>query len=386
MNSQNQNSPGLPIQRRTFIRRAATIAGGTAIFGALAHRSYAAGQPTLVNSIRSLSNPYHATWNQGGAAFAKSVGAEYVTLVTEGNSEKGIADIRAIIQKTGGNMVLNVDPNDAPDARPIVDDCMKAGVYLVTQWTRPADLHPWDRNPYYVCYITFDNLKYGEATADALIKAIGGSGGIVALGGILSSDAETGRRAGLEKALAANPNVKLLDFQVANWKSTEAYTIVSAWLTRFGDQIKGIWCANDDMANGALEALRAEGLAGKVLVTGIDGIKLAVEAVRAGEMVATVSWDPYWQGSMGLSIGYGAKTGKFDPAKEPKNIASSTERACWLPKTMWRSTTRLTWSRNQKSISMITGVEPPDKSDKLKSICGCTRLRYGSIASCTCAS
>jgi ribose transport system substrate-binding protein len=93
---------------------------------------------------------------------------------------------------------------------------------------------------------------------NALIKAIGGSGGIVALGGILSSDAETGRRAGLEKALAANPNVKLLDFQVANWKSTEAYTIVSAWLTRFGDQIKGIWCANDDMANGALEALRAE--------------------------------------------------------------------------------------------------------------------------------
>ena len=72
------------------------------------------------------------------------------------------------------------------------------------------------------------------------------------------------------------------------------------------------------MANGALEALRAEGLAGKVLVTGIDGIKLAIEGVRAGEMVATVSWDPYWQGSMGLSIGYGAKTGKFDPAKEPK--------------------------------------------------------------------
>ncbi len=318
MNSNNPNSPGLPIQRRTFIRRAATIASGTALFGAFARRSGAAEAPTLVNSIRSLSNPYHATWNQGGAAFAKSIGAEYVTLVTEGNSEKGIADIRAIIQKTGGNMVLNVDPNDAPDGRPIVDACLKSGVYVTTQWTRPADLHPWDCNPYYVSYITFDNLKYGEATADALIKAIGGAGGIVALGGILSSDAETGRRAGLEKALAANPNVKLLDFQVANWKSTEAYTIVSAWITRFGDQIKGVWCANDDMATGALEALRAEGLAGKVLVTGIDGIKLAIEGVRAGEIVATVSWDPYWQGSMGLSIAYGAKIGKFDPAKEPR--------------------------------------------------------------------
>jgi ribose transport system substrate-binding protein len=122
----------------------------------------------------------------------------------------------------------------------------------------------------------------------------------------------------LEKALAANPNVKLLDFQVANWKSTDAFNIVSAWLTRFGGDIKGIWAANDDMAVGSLEALRAEKLAGKVLVTGIDGIKTAVEAVRAGEFAATVSWDPYWQGSMGLSIAYAAKTGKIDPAKEPK--------------------------------------------------------------------
>ncbi len=314
----NQNSLGLRVQRRTFIRQSATFAAGTVVFGALTRKSYAAGSPTLVNSIRSLSNPYHASWNQGGAAFAKSVGADYVTLVTEGDSEKGIADIRAMIEKTGGNMVLNVDPNDAPDARPIVDACLKGGVYLTTQWTRPPDLHPWDCNPYYVCHISFDNLKYGEATADALINAIGGSGGIVAVGGIIASSAATDRRAGLEKALAANPNVKLLDFQVANWKSTEAYPIVSAWLTRFGDQIKGIWCANDDMATGAIEALRAENLAGKILVTGIDGIKLAVEAIRSGESVATVSWDPYWQGSMGLSIAYGAKTGKFDPAKEPK--------------------------------------------------------------------
>jgi len=81
----------------------------------------AANPPTLVTSIRSLSNPYHAVWKQGADAFAKSIGQEAVTLVSEGNSERGIADIRAMIAKTGGNMVLNVDPNDTPDARPIVE-------------------------------------------------------------------------------------------------------------------------------------------------------------------------------------------------------------------------------------------------------------------------
>src|ERR1700761_1987848 len=91
-------------------------------------------KPTLVTSIRSLSNPYHAVWKQGAEAFAKSVGAEHVTLVSEGNSEKGIADIRAMLAKTGGKMVLNSDPNDTPDARPIAESCFKAGAYVVPQW------------------------------------------------------------------------------------------------------------------------------------------------------------------------------------------------------------------------------------------------------------
>jgi ribose transport system substrate-binding protein len=306
------------IVRRDLLRGAALLGGVGALTTLRAGRAAAAGKPTLVNSIRSLSNPYHATWNLGGAAFAKSVGCDYVTLVTEGDSEKGIADIQAILTKTGGNMVLNVDPNDAPDARPIVDACVKAGAYLVTQWNKPADLHPWDHNPDYVSYISFDGVRYGEETARLLFQAIGGSGGIVALGGILSNTPAIERKAGLQKALQANPNVKLLDFQVADWQSSKAYDTVSAWLTRFGDDIKGIWAANDDMGVGALEALRAEQLAGKVPVTGIDGIKTAVEAVRAGEFAGTVSWDPYWQGSMGLSIAYHAKMGTFDVAKEPR--------------------------------------------------------------------
>ena len=56
----------------------------------------------------------------------------------------------------------------------------------------------------------------------------------------------------------------------------------------------------------------ADGRAGKVPVTGIDGIELAVEAIMKGEMAGTVAWDPFWQGGMGLSIGYAVKTGKFD--------------------------------------------------------------------------
>ena len=54
------------MHRRTFIRRTAAFAGATAVMSIVPRKAFAAGTPTMVNSIRSLSNPYHATWNQGG--------------------------------------------------------------------------------------------------------------------------------------------------------------------------------------------------------------------------------------------------------------------------------------------------------------------------------
>ncbi len=301
------------------LSRRALIKGGAAGVAALAMPAVLRAQagPTLVTSIRSLSNPYHAVWKQGAEAFAQSIGLEHVTLVSEGNSEKGIADIKAMLAKTGGNMVLNSDPNDTPDARPIVESAVAAKAYVVTQWNKPTDLHPKDFNPYYVSHIEFDGIASGKQIAEILFKSIGGSGGIVALGGMISTTAAIERKKGLDEALAANPDIKLLDFQVANWKSTEAYDLTSNLLTRFGDEIKGIWAANDDMGVGALEALRAEGMAGKVPIVGVDGIKAAVDAVRTGEFACTVTSDPFWQGGMGLAIPLAAKNGKFDPSTEP---------------------------------------------------------------------
>jgi ribose transport system substrate-binding protein len=274
---------------------------------------------TLATSLRSLANPYHATFSKGGAEFAKSIDATYVTLVTEGNSEKGISDIKALLQRTGGKLILNVDPNDSPDARVIVDEVQKAGGYVVTQWNKPNDLHPWDHNPNYVAHMSFDGVPAAKALANELFKAFGGEGGVVAIGGILSNVPAIERKAGLDQAIAeSNGKVTLLDFQPADWNGQKAFDVTQAWLTRFGPKIKGVFAANDDMGLGALEALRQAGLVGKVPVVGLDGIAGAVKAVEAGEFAATVAWDPMWTGGMGLAIPYAVATGKIDIAKEPK--------------------------------------------------------------------
>lgn len=308
------------LTRRRFMLSAAAGGAAFSLFPGLAGRASAQEAPLLAISLRSLSNPYHAAFAAGGQAFGASINQNVEVLVTEGNSEKGIADVRALLARSNGNLALCIDPNDSPDARVIVEECQKAGATVVTIWNKPDDLHPWDHNPSYVSHISFDGVQYGRLMGEALFGAMGGSGGIVALGGILANVPAIERKLGLDEAIAgAGGAVTLLDYQAANWLTTEAFEITQAWLTRFGSEIKGIWAANDGMAMGAIEALRAEGLAGSIPVTGIDGIAEAVEAVRIGEMVGTVDWDPNWIGGMGLSLAYHAKTGELDIAAEPNS-------------------------------------------------------------------
>ena len=307
----------ITISRRTLLK-AGAAAGATLLNPWAMELARAQAKDwTLACSMRSVANPYHASFAKGAEDFAKSVGAKFEVLVTEGNSEKGIADIRALLSRTNGKLVLNVDPNDSPDARVIVQECKKAGAYVVTQWNKPDDLHPWDFDPNYVAHMSFYGVSSGKQIAETLIKAMGGKGGIVGLGGILSNVPAIERRQGLDQAIKANPGVQLLDFQAADWNEQKAFQITQTWLTKFGKKIGGIFGANDGMAIGALEALRQEGLAGKIPVVGIDGIDAAVAAIEKGEMAGTVAWDPNWTGGIGMSLGYHTAIGTINIAKEP---------------------------------------------------------------------
>lgn len=306
------------IDRRRFLIGSALGVGAFSAPG-LIRPAFAGTGYNLASSIRSLSNAFHAAWNKGADSFAQSIGDPHSALVTEGNSEKGIADIKAFLAKAGDKAILGVDPNDSPDARPIVEAVAAAKGRVVTVWNKPNDLHPWDFGDNYVAHMSFNGVPAGEQTAKALFDSFGGEGGIVALGGIPSNVSAIERKAGLMKMIeATNGKVQLLDFQDADWDSAKANNIVAAWLTRFGGEIKGIWAANDGMAIGALEALRAEGLAGQIQVTGVDGTKDAVQAVKNKEMAATVDWDPFWIGGIALSLGHHAATGAFTPSKEPQ--------------------------------------------------------------------
>lgn len=266
-------------------------------------------------AIRSLENPYHAVWARGATAFAYSVGGISVVQTCEGSSEKQLNDIKALIAKAGKNAVFCVDPNESPNVIPIAKACEAAGVYFVTYWNKPDNVKVTDY-PHWVAHISFSGTIAGEFMAKALFKSMGGSGKIVALQGMLANTTAIERYTGLQNALKAAPGIQLVAVDTAEWDRTKAFEKMKSFLVANPD-VGGVWAANDNMALGALEAIRAAGLAGKVLVVGCYGVDEMLAAVKAGEAAATVINPAFWQGGMGLSLALAAKNGKIDVKKVP---------------------------------------------------------------------
>ncbi|USQ80484.1 sugar ABC transporter substrate-binding protein [Ornithinimicrobium faecis] len=264
---------------------------------------------TLVGQVRNESNPYEASWLDGGDAFAEQVGLTQDRLTYDGDSTRQQEQISQLLAGNTDCLVMNILPNGDSDTPPIVEGAQEAGAYLVTQWNKPADLTVTDYDQW-LSHLTYDGVDSGQQIGDALAESIGGSGGIIALQGILDTGAAKDRFAGLEASLEANPDVELLDQQTANFSRAEALEVTKTLLTKHGDDVKGIWAANDDMALGALEALEQAGRT-DVAVVGIDAVPDALTAIEDGTMTATVSSDGPWQGGIGLAIGYCVATGEL---------------------------------------------------------------------------
>jgi ribose transport system substrate-binding protein len=310
------------INRRNFILASAYGLGGAAALGALGSgpAKAAVTDPTIAWSYRNRTNPY---WNEivsGGEAFVQSLGKPkdaLVNLINEGSSEKSLADVKALLAKDGDKVALAIDTNDAPNCRPVVEAVAAANAHVSTIWNKTDDLHPWDFGDNWVSHMTWSDLKPSEETARILFEAMGGKGGIVGLGGIASNNPAIERKQGMLNAMKDYPDISLLDYQAADWDTQKANQIMSSFITRFGDEIKGVHCANDTIAYGVLEALRAEGIEGMPVVS-YDGNPQAVDLVIKGDILATVFTNPHWGGGITASLAYHAAIGTFKPSDEPK--------------------------------------------------------------------
>ncbi|MFV0643606.1 MAG: sugar ABC transporter substrate-binding protein [Sphingomonadaceae bacterium] len=305
------------INRRNFLLASAAGMGSMALPGML-RPAMAADGPAMAWSYRDRASAYWNSVVSGGEAYVQSLGMgkEALTnLINEGSSEKSLSDIKGFLAKNAGNCAIACDPNDSPNARPIVEAAQSAGAYVSTIWNKADDLHPWDFGDNYVSHMSWSGVQPAKEAAIKLFEAIGGKGAIVHVGGIPANIPAIERLEGLKQALAEYPDIELLDVQSADWDTAKAASLMSSFVTRYGDEIAGVHCANDNMAYGVLEALKAEGM--RMPVTGFDGNPEAVQKIIKGELLATVFTNPFWGGGISLALAHQAAIGAFKPSEEP---------------------------------------------------------------------
>ncbi|WP_343314940.1 substrate-binding domain-containing protein [Brucella sp. BE17] len=166
-------------------------------------------------------------------------------------------------------------------------------------------------------YVGSDDAVSGYMEAKTVLEKIGCKGNVVIIEGPIGQSAQASRLEGNKKALAECPDVKVLEQQTANWSRAEAQTLMENWLTSHKGQINGVIGQNDEMALGAIEAIKSAGLkVDDFAIAGIDGVTDALNAVKAGTMTSILQdARAQAQGAMDLAI-FHAKKGDYKPQSD----------------------------------------------------------------------
>jgi erythritol transport system substrate-binding protein len=135
--------------------------------------------------------------------------------------------------------------------------------------------------------IVSNNAQGATLGAQAWAKAVGGKGKYVELFGNPTDNNAKVRSDGYAEVLSQYPDLKRVQRETANWDRAQGKEKMEIMLSAHPD-ITGVVAGNDEMALGAIAALKSAGKLDKVKVLGFDGNQDATDAVAAGEMVASV--------------------------------------------------------------------------------------------------
>jgi inositol transport system substrate-binding protein len=205
-----------------------------------------------------------------------------------------------ISQKVDSIIVV---PVDTSAAQPMADAAKKAGIPLVFVNRNPAIAG--------VPYVGSDSLYAGTVEMEELAKLAGGKGDVVILQGQVSNEAAVLRTQGCNDVVKKNPGMKVVATQSGEWDRAKGQAITENWIQSGTLKAGMVICANnDEMALGAINALKAAKLLDTVFVGGVDATSEALAAMQAGDLEVTVFQDAKGQGKGGVDAAVDLMAGK----------------------------------------------------------------------------
>jgi len=262
-----------------------------ALMGGVYMANVATAQSMKMSVGVSWSNFQEERWKTDEAAIKGALtaaGADYVSADAQSSAEKQLNDIDSLIAKGVKALIILAQDKDA--IGPAIAKAKAAGIPVLG----------YDRlieDPY-AFYLTFDNVEVGRIMGRAVLR-VKPRGNYAFIRGDQGDPNATfvynGQREILNAAITAG-RIKVVGEQATDgWKPDVAQRNMEQILTKNANKIDAVMSSNDGMAGGAVAALAAVGLAGKVAVSGQDGDLGALNRVALGTQTVSV-----WKDSRAL--------------------------------------------------------------------------------------
>jgi ribose transport system substrate-binding protein len=249
-------------------------------------------QKTFLVSMKGPGggNPFWAAVEAGALEKGKELGINVVVLAPPAESDVQSQISQVEDQITKGVNGIAIAPTDPEALTPVLQKARDAGipvVFIDTKGNLPD-----------TTFIGTNNEEGAKLAADYICKNVEAGSEVAILQGIITQSTGQARAAGSKAGMEAC-GLKVVAEQPANWDTAEAQSVTENILTA-NPNIKAIFASNDNMALGAVEAVKAAGKGGQILIVGFDANPNAAAAVLAGDMAATVAQNPKNMGGFGV--------------------------------------------------------------------------------------
>ncbi len=267
--------------------------------------------------VSTLNNPFFVSLKEGAEAEAKKAGVELIVLDSQNDPAKELANVEDLLTKEVNVILINPADSDAVGNAIKMINEKKIPVITLDRGAAEGEV---------VAHIASDNVAGGMMAGDYIKEMLGGKGKLVELEGIAGTSAARDRGAGFNKSLEGT-DYEVVAKQVADFDRTKGLSVMENIL-QAQPEIDAVFAHNDEMALGALTAIKASGR--EIMVVGFDATDDAVKAVENGEMAATVAQQPELIGGLGVITAVKVAGGEKVDAQIPvelKLISASSDKA-----------------------------------------------------------
>jgi ABC-type sugar transport system substrate-binding protein len=244
----------------------------------------------------SLQAEFPATINETIHSYIKELGladkVDIISVDAQADAATQVGQVDNLIAQGVAGIILL--PMDADACVPAVEAAHTAGIPLVTcNGIVNSDLVS--------AKVLSNDVVAGELEMKYIAEKLGGKGKIAILHGPSGISAEILRREGYANILKDYPDIQIVAEPTCNWSREEAMSTTEN-LIQANPDLAAIVAQNDEMAMGALTAVKDAGAAGKIIVGGIDAIADACTAVKNGELDCTVFQDAIGQAKGSVDV------------------------------------------------------------------------------------